>query len=242
MSLTPEISRHSFRKEKGSTVQKPQDEVGSVLWNLQSAKRDVEEINSAQDLKQAMHDAEMAAEARESLRRDIKKSGGIGMSVETIWRPKKKTEVSRAGVEEEMRQYHAITASRAETVANLKDRLKNLLARKSELRFWDFKMRGVLNEEIAKTEAALVIRRKEEAKKAVSEAIGTLLPKKGEVSVVEPGLEDQLLVKQLELTSLSAINPFNWPRRSRLDSEISDLKKQIARQKIAGSLSLKEKK
>jgi len=229
-------AQHQIKDRTVVRPEKPIEElsdVGPAIFDLKKATQEVDEINAVQDrrrLSAATYKAEQAINQQEVLREQVKSSGGIGMSVETIWSSGKKEIASRPSVDEEMRQYHSVTARREETVATLTDRLRNLQARKSELHFWDLKMKGVLNQEIFQTQEALKLKQKESVQKETVETTRK-----------EPTINEQLLAKEYELSNLSRLNPFQWSRRSKLEAEIRLLKGQVAREKIADALFLKKK-
>jgi len=128
------------------------------------------------------------------------------------------------------------------SVKDLTRRLENLRANRRELSFFDFAGKRAVDEQIKRAENQLIQakeNRRHRAQAIVAEKLSELSPitelPDSAVKTLSL-LEAELEAKQLELGTASAINPFNWPRRSRLQEEISVLKKKIAGQRIAKAM------
>ncbi len=216
-------------KKSLKRAEKTDDEVGRAIFDVQSAAKDVEEIDRQLALEAALKEASISVGTRDlekvRVTQAVRKSGGMGMSGEVTGfrseaeRESERTAAVRDRVNESIRRHEQTAFVRhEETVETLTSRLDNLRARRKKLPFFNFAAKKSFDTQIQEAEDKL------KAKE------GEVLPD----SAIEqlPDYKNDLKMKESELASLPVWQLWNMNRRTRLQEEIKLLKQRVVREKI----------
>jgi len=213
-------------KKSLKRAEKTDDEVGRAIFDVQSAAKDVEEIDRQLALEAALKEASISVGTRDlekvRVAQAVRKSGGMGMSGEVagfISGTEREWERVRNRVNESIRRHEQTAFVRhEETVETLTSRLDNLRARRKKLPFFNFAAKKSFDTQIQEAEDKLKARE------------GEVLPD----SAIEqlPDYKNDLKMKELELASLPVWQFWNISRRTRLQEEIKLLKQRAVREKI----------